>query len=147
MHQRTYHIADKSDSRKLTEFLCKERQFLLPMVELITGAEMAVDELIEVTGRATIEAVLTLSAQEIAGPKHPGKATGEITCIERLGGLPESYHWAAAYRRPPRRVIPSASLGTETVCHQLRCPRVAGRPRCVSRPRWSHESMEGGPHV
>jgi putative transposase len=79
MHQRTYHIADKSDSRKLTEFLCKEGQFLLPMVELVTGAEMAIDELIEVTGRATIEAVLTLSAQEIAGPKHPGKATGEVT--------------------------------------------------------------------
>jgi hypothetical protein len=34
---------------------------------------MAIDELIEVTGRAAIEAVLTLSAQEIAGPKHPGK--------------------------------------------------------------------------
>ncbi len=79
MHQTTYQIADKTDSRKLTEFLCQEGQFLLPMVELITGAEMAVDELIAVTGRAAIEAVLTLSAQEVAGPKHPGKAAGEIT--------------------------------------------------------------------
>jgi transposase-like protein len=49
------------------------------MVDLISGAEMAVDELIEVTGRAAIEAVLTLSAQEVAGPKHPGKEAGEIT--------------------------------------------------------------------
>jgi hypothetical protein len=42
-----------------------------------------VDELIEVTGRAAIEAVLTLLAQELAGPKHPGKAAGEITWYGR----------------------------------------------------------------
>lgn len=83
MHQTTYQIADKTDSRQLTEFLCKEGQFLLPMVQLICGAEMAVDELIEITGRAAIEAVLTLSAQEVAGPKHPGKTTGEITWYGR----------------------------------------------------------------
>jgi len=84
MDKTTYQIADKRDSRKLTEFLCQDGQFLLPMVELITGAEMAVDELIEVTGRATIEAVLTLSAQEVAGPKHPGKkAAGGITWYGR----------------------------------------------------------------
>jgi len=83
MDQTTYQIASKTDSRKLTEFLCQEGQFLLPMVELITGAEMAVDELIDVTGRAAIEAVLTLSAQEVAGPKHPGKAAGEVTWYGR----------------------------------------------------------------
>ncbi|MEN6334107.1 MAG: IS256 family transposase, partial [Phycisphaerales bacterium] len=83
MDKTTYQIADRNDSHKLTEFLCQEGQFLLPMVELITGAEMAVDELIEVTGRAAIEAVLTLSAREVAGPKHPGKAAGEITWYGR----------------------------------------------------------------
>lgn len=83
MDQTTYQIADKTDSRKLTEFLSQDGQFLLPMVELITGAEMAVDELITVAGRAAIEAVLTLSAQEVAGPKHAGKAAGEITWYGR----------------------------------------------------------------
>ena len=83
MQKTTYQIADKTDSKKLTEFLCQEGQLLLPMVELITGAEMAVDELIEVTGRAAIEAVLTFSAQELAGPKHPGKKAGEITWYGR----------------------------------------------------------------
>jgi len=38
------------------------------MVDLISQVEMAVDELIDVVGRAAIEAVLTLSAQELAGP-------------------------------------------------------------------------------
>jgi hypothetical protein len=83
MHETTYQITDKTDSHKLAEFLCQQGQFLLPMVELISGAEMAVDALIEATGRAAIEAVLTLSAQEVAGPKHPGKAAGEVTWYGR----------------------------------------------------------------
>lgn len=72
----SYSIADRKDSRALAQFLSSEGQALLPMLELIEQAEMAVDELIDVAGRATVEAVLTLSAQEVAGPKHPGKKTG-----------------------------------------------------------------------
>ncbi len=72
----TYQIADRNDSRALAHFLRREGPFLLPMLELIEQSEMAVNELIDVAGRATIEAVLTLSAQELAGPKHPGKRTG-----------------------------------------------------------------------
>jgi transposase-like protein len=71
-----YQITDRKDSRALAQFLSHEGQALLPMLELIEQAEMAVDELIDVAGRATIEAVLTLSAQELAGSKHPGKRTG-----------------------------------------------------------------------
>jgi putative transposase len=83
MRNKDYQIISKTDSRKLADFLCQEGQLLLPMVELVTQAEMAVDELIEVTGRAAIEAVMTLSAQELAGPKHPGKKAGEITWYGR----------------------------------------------------------------
>jgi transposase-like protein len=78
MHKQDYQIIDKTDSKKLTEFLCKEGQLLLPLVEMITHTEMALDELIDLTGRAAIEAVLTLSAQEIAGAKHPGRKAGDI---------------------------------------------------------------------
>ncbi len=63
-----YQITDRRDSRALARFLSGEGQALLPMLELIEQAEMAVDDLIDVAGRATIEAVLTLSAQEVAGP-------------------------------------------------------------------------------
>ena len=69
MRNTDYQIISKTDSRKLTDFLSQEGQLLLPMVDLITQAQMAVDELIDVTGRATIEAVMTLSAQELSGPK------------------------------------------------------------------------------
>jgi len=69
-----YQIAEPKDSKALAEFLNKEGELLLPMLELIEQAEMAVDELIDVMGRTTIEAVLTLPAQQIARPKAPGNA-------------------------------------------------------------------------
>jgi len=59
----------------LSEFLSKEGPFLLPMLELIAQAEMAVDELIAAAGRARVAAVLALSAQELAGAEHPGRKT------------------------------------------------------------------------
>ena len=84
----SYQVASAKDSRQLSEFLAKEGQFLLPMLDLITQAEMAVDELIDVAGRATIEAVLTLSAQELAGSRHPGrKGGGEVGWHGRQGGV------------------------------------------------------------
>jgi transposase-like protein len=73
-----YQIVERKDSRALTDFLQKEGQFLLPIVGLIETAQIAIDEVIDVTGRATIEAVLRLSAQEIAGEKHQGKYGGAI---------------------------------------------------------------------
>jgi hypothetical protein len=48
------------------------------LVELITQARVAVDEIIGNIGRQTIETILTLSAQEVAGARTPGKATGDI---------------------------------------------------------------------
>ena len=47
---------------------------MLPFLELICNAEQAVDEVIKVTGKAAVEAILLLSAQQVAGPKQPGKA-------------------------------------------------------------------------
>jgi len=83
MQLKEYQIAEKNDSRKLAEFLSQDGQGLLPMVELLCQAEMAVDQIIDVAGRATIEAVLTLSAQQVAGVKHPGKAGGDVTWYGR----------------------------------------------------------------
>lgn len=61
------------NSKELARFLVKEGQLLLPMLELIEQAECAIDELIDVMGRATIEAVLRMSAEELAGPRQQGK--------------------------------------------------------------------------
>ena len=64
-------VVEKVDRRKIVECLIKDGQVLLPFIDLICNAEQAIDELIDVTGRAVIEAVLELSALEVAGPKQP----------------------------------------------------------------------------
>jgi len=84
---KAYQVCDAKDSRKWAEFLAKEGQLLLPMLDLITRTEAAVDEVIEVVGRATLEAVLLMSAQEVAGPRHPGKAGGEVRRHGRQRGV------------------------------------------------------------
>jgi len=75
--KRTYEVTDRADKRAVAEFLKQEGQFLLPMVELVEQAELAIDEVIEVMGRATIEAVLEMSAEGVAGPKQAGRARAE----------------------------------------------------------------------
>ncbi len=58
--------------------MSKNGQVLLPLVELIEQSKLAVDELVDILGRAQIAAVLRLSAEGIAGPPHPGKKGGAI---------------------------------------------------------------------
>ena len=79
--QRSYHTITKigqPNARRLTEFLTRNGQVLLPMVDLIEQSRLAVDELIDVAGRATIEAVLELSACQVAGPRTPGRRREEL---------------------------------------------------------------------
>lgn len=79
--KQTYHIV-RRDARAsaaiVEEFTRANGQFLLPLVDLITEARIAVDRVIDEVGRKTIETVLTLSAEQVAGPRTPGKASGEI---------------------------------------------------------------------
>ena len=77
--QKVYQIAETPGRKALLEFLTQHGQQLLPFVELIADARMAVDEFIDILGRASLEAVLQLSATTVAGPPHQGKpAGGEI---------------------------------------------------------------------
>ena len=90
--RRNYHTLasqGKVNERKLAEFLAKNGQQVLPMVELIAQSKMAIDDLVDVMGRATIETVLQLSAEQVAG--RPQQAPNSQACPCRL-----------------RRVIPSA---------------------------------------
>ena len=98
-----YEIADRKNSRALTEFLQKERQFLLPIVSLIETAQGAIDEVIDVAGRATIEAVLHLSAQEVAGEKHPGQAQGAIRWHGQQSGVVPLSNRKLRVRKPRLR--------------------------------------------
>ena len=75
--RRTYEVSGPADKRAIAEFMKREGQFLLPMVELVERTELAIDEVIQVMGRATIEAVLEMSAEGVAGAKQSGKARAE----------------------------------------------------------------------
>ena len=76
-----YHVVSRADRRgtldpqQLAQVLARDGQLLLPLLDLIEQAETAVDDLIDVMGRATIEAVLLMSAQQAAGPEQQGKKT------------------------------------------------------------------------
>ena len=75
--KKSYRIAEKGDTRKIAEYLAANGAVLLPIVELIESSRMAVGELVDLLGRASIEAVLRLSAQGVVGEKHQGKKGGE----------------------------------------------------------------------
>ena len=78
--KRSYHTVEKegrAGERKLAEFLVRNGQALLPMMELIEQSRMAIDELIDVMGRASVEAILGLSARQLAGEPQQGKARAD----------------------------------------------------------------------
>ena len=74
---RSYHTLNnhgKMNERKLAEFLSKNGQQFLPMVELIEQSRLAVEDLIDSLGRVTIQTVLHMSAEQVAGPPQQGKS-------------------------------------------------------------------------
>jgi hypothetical protein len=80
--KRNYYTLDnqgKTNERKLAEFLTKNGQQLLPMVDRIAQSRIAIDDLLDAVGPATIEAVLRISAEQVAGPPQQGRTRqGEI---------------------------------------------------------------------
>jgi transposase-like protein len=106
--RRSYHTIDKQgkvNARKLGEFLSKNGQHLLPMVDLIEQCRMACDELIDVAGRATIQAVLELSAAQAAGgPRQQGKQReGEVVWYGGQSGTVTLSDRKLAVQRPRLR--------------------------------------------
>jgi transposase-like protein len=90
--KKSYHTINKqgkSNERELTDFLAKNGQVLLPMVDLIEQCQLACDDLIDVTGRAAIQAVLQLSAEQVAGgpPQQGKRRTGEVVLYGQQPGI------------------------------------------------------------
>jgi len=79
--KKTYHIVTRAaqESAAVIEQFCQTNgQILLPIVNLIESASQVVETVIHEIGVKTLEMVLTLSAEQVAGPRTPGKATGEV---------------------------------------------------------------------
>ena len=89
--KKSYHTIrkqGKTNEQQLSSFLVKNGQGLLPMVDLIEQCQMACDELIDVTGRATIQAVLQLSAMGAAGgpPQQGNRRSSDAVFYGRQPG-------------------------------------------------------------
>ena len=89
--KKSYHTIRKQgkvNEQELAGFLAKQGQFLLPMVDLIEQCQLACNELIDVTGRAAIQAVLQLSAMEAAGgpPQQGKRRSGDAVFYGRQPG-------------------------------------------------------------
>jgi len=82
-----YQITGRKGSAALRQFLAKEGAALLPMVALLEQGQLAVEELVGQLGKATLEAVLAISAEQVAGPPHPGRPGGAIRRHGQQGGV------------------------------------------------------------
>lgn len=78
---KTYQIVTRAakESSAVIEQFCKANgQILLPIVNMIQSASQVVDGVVHEIGVKMLELILALSAEQVAGPRTPGKASGEI---------------------------------------------------------------------
>ncbi len=142
--KRAYQVIERTDSQGLADFLASEASGLLPIVELIQRTEMAVDELIDAAGRSAIEAVLTLSAQQIAGPKHPGKRTSSAYAAG-ISPPPGADQAADAAGREEQSSLGNAAedvIGWHG--RQRGVVRLAERKLRITKPRLRRKGKGGG---
>jgi putative transposase len=98
-----YQTLTLDDKRGLSDFLIRNGQFLLPMIRLIEDARTAIDDVIDVTGRACIQAILEGSAAQIAGDKSPGRRSGDIRYHGHQDGIVHLKERKLRVRRPRLR--------------------------------------------
>src|ERR1700747_2693062 len=79
--KKPYHIVTRAakESAAVVEQFCQTNgQILLPIVNLIESASQVVENVIHEIQLHALEAIFTLSAEQIAEVRTPGKPSGEI---------------------------------------------------------------------
>lgn len=85
--RRNVPVLERIDKEQVLSFLQKEGQLWLPMLELVETSQLALDEVIDVTGRGMIELLLQLSAEQVAGAKQRGRKGEAICWYGQQGGV------------------------------------------------------------
>jgi len=104
--KRNYHVVsgrEREAERAVAAFCRANGQVLLPLVELVEQARLAVDTVIEQLSQQTLETILHLSAQQLAGARTPGQASGEIRWYGRQAGRVSLQDRQVAVRKPRLR--------------------------------------------
>lgn len=92
------------ESAALVEQFCERNgQLLLPVLNVIESASRQVESIIHEIGIETVETILKLSAEQVAGPRTPGKAKGEIRWHGSQRGQIELADRKLRLRRPRLR--------------------------------------------
>ncbi len=84
-----YHIVTRAarESAAVSEQFCQANgQILLPIVNLIQNASQVVETVIYEIGHQTLEQILLLSAEQLAGPRTPARAVARSAIMGRNPG-------------------------------------------------------------
>jgi len=79
--KKPYHIVTRAarESATVIEQFCQANgQILLPILEMVQNASQVVETVIHEVGHQMLEQILLLSAEQVAGVRTPGKASGDI---------------------------------------------------------------------
>lgn len=81
-------VVNKSDDAHLSEqpLFAANPEAALPLLSMIGQAQLSIDDLLGNLSRQFIEQLLVLSAQSVAGAKHPGRHAGEVHWHGSQGG-------------------------------------------------------------
>jgi hypothetical protein len=107
-HQPKLRLVGKRDTEALAACFADQGQVLLPLLELVQDARASIDELMNDAARTFVEQLLVVSAQEVAGEKHPGKYRGAIRWHGSQRGRITLAERKLAVKRPPAFAPPMA---------------------------------------
>ena len=99
------HVANKSDILRLASqpLFAANPEAALPLLSMIGKAQLSIDDLLGQISRQFIEQLLVLSAQSVAGTKHPGRQAGDIRWHGAQSGVVAVGHSKLHVKRPRLR--------------------------------------------
>lgn len=95
--------AERESATVIQQFCQANGQILLPIVEMIESASQVVNSVIHEIGLQTIEMLLVLSAEQVAGARTQGKESGDIRWYGSQGGRVALADRKVAVKRPRLR--------------------------------------------
>ncbi len=138
MMKGNYEKRDQPDKAGLRELLARDgREHLLPLVNVFALAGGALDQIIDVIGRAAIEAVLEIGAAEVAGERQPGKKRDGVA-LGRPRTVRNPLHRSRQPKHGPSEPRSRAISGADGVYRG----RAGGTPR---RARGRSQAPQGLP--
>lgn len=96
-------VVARGEEDALRAYFSEGGQHLLPLLELVRDAKASVDELMMGAARQFIEQLLMISAQEVAGEKHPGRRGGDVRWHGKQAGRITLAERKLAVERPRLR--------------------------------------------